>query len=105
MNAAIAAPADAISCLAGPAALAQSDAELPRHFGDSRRAMDLEWRLVKGRMSLQGRIEVEAMHPPFGSHDSRSRWSLRCGHNGILTEAQVRDVTALLPDPATPTNQ
>jgi L-cysteine S-thiosulfotransferase len=29
----------------------------------------------------------------------------RFGHNGILTEAQIRDVTALLMDPASPVNK
>jgi sulfur-oxidizing protein SoxX len=29
----------------------------------------------------------------------------RFGHNGILTEAQIRDVTALLMDPASPVNR
>jgi sulfur-oxidizing protein SoxX len=29
----------------------------------------------------------------------------RFGHNGILTEAQMRDVTALLMDPASPVNK
>jgi L-cysteine S-thiosulfotransferase len=29
----------------------------------------------------------------------------RFGHNGILTEAQIKDVTALLHDPASPVNQ
>jgi sulfur-oxidizing protein SoxX len=29
----------------------------------------------------------------------------RFGHNGILTEAQIKDLTALLLDPASPVNQ
>ena len=29
----------------------------------------------------------------------------RFGHNGILTEQQIRDVVALLVDPASPVNQ
>jgi sulfur-oxidizing protein SoxX len=29
----------------------------------------------------------------------------RFGHNGVLTEAQIKDLTALLMDPNSPVNQ
>ena len=47
-------------------------AQMPRHFADADRVMDLETRLVWCRVNLQGMSEADAKRGPFGGPDRKS---------------------------------
>ena len=56
----------------GPGVVKGAYAQLPRHFADADRVMDLETRLVWCRVNLQGMTEAEAKRNPFGGPGVKS---------------------------------
>lgn len=56
----------------GPGVVKGAYVELPRHFKDVNKVMDLEQRLMHCRMTLQGLTEAEATKTPFGSRGNPS---------------------------------
>jgi len=56
----------------GPGVVKGAYAEMPRHFADADRVMDLESRLVWCRVTLQGMSEADAKRNPFGSPERKS---------------------------------
>ena len=56
----------------GPGVVKGAYAELPRHFADADRVMDLETRLVHCMVTLQGLRFEDAVKRPFGSGSNRS---------------------------------
>jgi len=56
----------------GPGVVKGAYAQLPRHFADVDRVMDLETRLVHCRVTLQGLTLAQATARPFGSPDNKS---------------------------------
>lgn len=56
----------------GPGVVKGAYAELPRHFKDAGKVMDLEARLVHCRMNLQGLSREDATKIPFGSAGKKS---------------------------------
>ena len=56
----------------GPGVVKGAYAELPRHFNDAGKVMDLEARLVHCRMNLQGLSREDATKIPFGSAGKKS---------------------------------
>jgi L-cysteine S-thiosulfotransferase len=56
----------------GPGVVKGAYAQLPRHFADADRVMDLETRLVWCMVTLQGYTEADAKKNPFGSPERKS---------------------------------
>jgi sulfur-oxidizing protein SoxA len=56
----------------GPGVVKGAYAQMPRHFADADRVMDLETRLVWCRVDLQGMSEADAKRGPFGGPDRKS---------------------------------
>ena len=56
----------------GPGVVKGAYAQMPRHFADADRVMDLETRLVWCRVTLQGMADADAKRRPFGGPGYKS---------------------------------